>query len=212
VRISDLGHTVSVSGADQSGGWRRWRRYWPEYVLLFGVALVLLAIPVGIFTSSRLVLLGSLNAFRLAGGLIIGGVWCVAAYLIGRVTKSANGRIPETLALLFAVPVLLGGLVLTGIIGIATALLSDTGPRYVLDVPGTSSHYLVTTFTFGETSLTLYRGNGTIYKKLEIRPPIVDRSVAFENSYHVETDSKGRSSLVYPKEGGGDARVPLPYE
>ena len=201
---------TETSGPSADVDARPWRRFWPELVLLVGMVLFLLAIPVAVYSSKKLVLVGSFNGILIAGCLVISSVWCVALSLVGRVTKSVIGRAAGVLAILFQVPVFLGAVVLTGIIGLVAALLGDTGPRYFLDVPGTSSRYLVTSFTFGETSLTLYRGNGTVDEDLGLHPPFVDRSVSFASSHRVETDARGRSFLVYPKEGGGDARVLLP--
>lgn len=186
------------------------RRYWPFLALSCGSSLSAVAIVLGQYVNGRIVLLGPLDAAKVVGLLGSAAVWCFAAAAIGGIAKVARGWLLETLAGFVSGAVVLGAFGLSVIIGIVAAISLSVDPRYELDVPGSSSEYIVSTFTFGETSVTLYRGNGTVYKPVDVRMPFAARGISFQDAHRVETDPSGKSFLVYPLDTGGKARIFLP--
>ncbi|WP_456697409.1 hypothetical protein [Aeromicrobium sp. P5_D10] len=186
------------------------RRYWPFLALSCGSSLSAVAIVLGQYVNGRIVLIGPLDAAKIVALLGSAAVWCLAAAAIGGIAKVARGWVLEALAGLVAGAIVLGAFGLSVIIGIVTAIGLSVDPRYELDVPGSSSEYIVSTFTFGETRVSLYRGNGTVYKPIDVDMPTAADHISFQDAHRVETDARGNSFLVYPQETGGDARVLLP--
>lgn len=118
--------------------------------------------------------------------------------------------VARAVAVLVSGAIVVGAFGLSTIIGIAVEAGLSVDPRYELDVPGSWSEYIVSTFTFGETTVVLYRGNGTVYTRVADRLPMAARHGSFAQSHRVETEASGDSFLVYPQEAGGEARIFLP--
>lgn len=186
------------------------RRYWPFLVLSCGFALTAVAIVLGRYVDGRIVLVGPIDAAKVVALLGSVAVWCLAAAVIGGIAKVARGWVLEALAGLVSGAIVLGAFGLSVIIGIVATIGLSVDPRYELDVPGSSSEYIVSTFTSGETSVALYRGNGTVYTPVDVDLPIAADHISFQDAHRVETDASGNSFLVYPQDTGGDARIFLP--
>lgn len=203
-----MNSTATAEGELTSSG--RWRRYWPLALMICGFTLFAAAIGLGNYLAGRIVLFGPLDATYVVAGLAATAVCCIAAALIGCVAKIARGRFGEALAILVAGAIFLGAMGLSTLIALAVPAVLGVDPRYELSVPGSSSQYIVATSTFGETAVALYRGDGTVYTRVDDPLPLAARSGSFEQSHRVETDASGDSFLVYPQEAGGEARVFLP--
>lgn len=190
-----------------------WRRFWPELVLL--VALVLLAAAAAGFDyiDGDLVLIGSLNAYVLVGAFVIAAIWCVAVFLICRFWKliSSGGLIADMFGILVGGAIVIAALWVSAMVGIFTLVGSELGPYRVLDVPRSTTSFVVTTFTHGETSVRIYRGDGTRYEELALAAPALNEA-SDQSSIAIDVDASGQPFLFYSMEGGGIAHVLLPLD
>ena len=182
-------------------------------MLLCGLIFLALAVVLGTYLDDRIVLLGPVDAFALDVLLADAAVWCVAAFLIGSLVKVARARriwpfARDTLA----VAIMFGALGLSLIIGVVVSLGLGVDSQIKLDTPDGSPKYIVSSLTLGETTLTLYRGNGIVYHRQDLSLPIPDRHTWFATNHRVETGPSGQSFLIYTQGDGGEARVPLPLD
>lgn len=102
------------------------------------------------------------------------------------------------------------GAVVTGIVGSASVAAVST-PLYTLRVEHLDRTYVVRVGDVAFRDRTaLYRGSG-ITKKLvdDVALPLPDR-LRFVPEHHVKTMTEGAVVLVYPAQGGREARVVLP--
>lgn len=189
------------------------RRRWPVLVLLCSLIFFVFAVLLGTYLEDRIVLLGPVDSVVLDVLLGVAAVWCVAAVLIGCLMRVARGRWTRRFVQgILAPAIMFGALGVSIIVGIVVGLLLGVDTRYKLDMPDESPKYIVSTLTLGETSLTLYRGNGIVYKRLSLSLPLPDRHTWFATNHRVETDPSGQSFLIYPQVFGGEARVLLPVD
>lgn len=190
------------------------RRLWPVFALLGAFAFGGLTALLGDYVAGRIVLLGSIDAAKLVALLGAVTVWCLALAVIGYITKVAHGRFAAALGILVSGLVGLLAFALSLLVGLLLTIKLSVDPRYELDVPGSSSEYIVSTSTStydGEMSIRLYRGDGTVYEPFGSPIPYDHDRSSFEGSHRVETNSEGNSFLVYPQDSpGSDARIPLP--
>jgi hypothetical protein len=200
---------IAVGPAEQTTA-GAFRRCWPAWILACGVLLTILTIVLGCYVHGRIVLIGPLDAVRIVALLGAAAVWCPAIAVMGWIAKVTRGRFAQ------AVGVLMGGVIGLGTLGLSAVLtlLIMTGlsvdSYYKLDVPGSSSSYIVSNYTYDETSLTLYRGNGIVYEPVPASLPLPARQI-FERDHRVDTDTSGRSFLVYEQASTGqEVRIPLP--
>ncbi len=122
-----------------------WRRFWPELVLLLALGLLAIALGLGEYIDDDLVLIGSMNAYVIVGGLVIGAIWCVAMFVIFRLWKLVSGRVAEALSIVAGGVVVLAAMWFSAIVALFTLLGTDQGPYRVLDVPGSTTSFVVTT-------------------------------------------------------------------
>jgi hypothetical protein len=161
--------------------------------------------------ADRIIRVGPLDAAVGAVLLATVAFLCTAASLVGLTARAAKGRIAELVHGSVVVPVIVVcALALTAIVDVAMLLAVVKAPQVRLDAPRGSPRYIVVPFTFGETSLTLYRGDGLVYERVDTQLPYVKRSSQFADTYRVETDADGRLHLRYPQEDGKEADVLLP--
>lgn len=190
------------------------RRFWPEIVLLVGIGLVAGTTILASYLSDKIVLLGSVDLGEVMVFMAAFSVWCFAAFFIGRVGMSlgSGGKIAQFVAVVFTGVVLLAAIPISVAAGFITTVETRPTSAVRLEVPSSSSEYLVATFVFSENSLTLYRGNGRVFRRTAVRMPHPASSTGFAQNHRIETDSQGRLCVVYPQEDGGEARVLLPQD
>ena len=193
-----------------SRGRQLWR-FWPALLLLTGVLLFALAVRLGSYLDGRIVRLGSVDAVVIEILLVVLTALSVATAVIGTLGKLGSGGFIASLVRAFVIPVIgLAAFALTVVFSAAVTIGLKVDPQYELDLPPDSPSFVVSTFTFDQPRLTLYRGNGMVYDQVKVSMPLPDRQISFASDHRVETDGEGRSFLVYPQDGGGDARVLLP--
>ncbi len=189
------------------------RRRWPAVVLALAGIFLCLAIVLGVYLRDRIVVLGPWDAYKFDVLLAIAAVWCFAASLMGTLMSAAQGpRGWPVIRDLAGVVVFIGALPVTAVVAAVVSLTVGVDNQTRLDTPPGTAKYIVSAFTFGETTLTLYRGDGTVYRRLPVQLPGPDRRAVFATDHRVDTDSRGWSYLVYPQAIGGEARVPLARE
>lgn len=189
------------------------RRLWPVFALAGAFAFGWLTVLLGDYVDGRIVLLGSIDAAKLIALLGAITVWCLALAVIGYITKVAHGRFVAALGILVSGLIGLLAFALSLLVGHLLTTKLSVDPHYELDVPGSSSKYIVSTSTYDddEMSIRLYRGDGTVYEPFGTPLPYEHGRNSFEDTHHVETDSDGNSFLVYPQDSpSGNARIPLP--
>lgn len=187
------------------------RRRWPLPVFLTGLLSAGASYVLILVLLDRIVRLGPVDAAVIAALLATVSIWCVAASLMGATTGVARGRVAEFLHLGILVPAIgLIALAVTVVVNLAILLAVKEDRQVQLDVPDGSAKYIVVPFTFGETTLTIYRGNGIVYNRVGTQLPYLNRSSQFADTYRVETGGDGRLHLRYPQDGGKDADVLLP--
>lgn len=195
------------SGGDES---RRSVRLSPRVVFWTGVVCAIAAAALGSFVYQRIVYVGPVDAARIDGAL-----WLVATLLVGTSIvlglQEVRAGPRATFVIVLTQVIIAFGSILVAIVvnGIVLIVLLEE-PAHRLDTPGSSSQYILSTFTFGETTATLWKGNGVVYERVDRQMPSVAREVDFADPRHVETEADGSTYLVYPAAGGGEARVLLP--
>lgn len=186
-------------------------RRWPLPVFLAGLLSVGASYALVLFLQERIVRLGPLDAVVVAALLVTAFIWCVAASFMGATASAAKGRVAEFLHLAVLVPAtVLVGLAMTVFMNLGLLLAAGESPQVRLDVPEGSPGYIVVPFTFGETTLTLYRGNGVVFKRLGTSLPLPDSPSEFTDSYEVRRGAGGRLHLTYRQHDGKEANVVLP--
>lgn len=187
------------------------RRRWPSVMFGFGLASAIGAYGLIMVLSDRIVRLGRIDAAVVAAMLATVAIWCFAVFLIGLTAGVARGRVASFLHLAVLVPLIgLVALAMTGFVNFAVLIAVREDPQVQLEVPDGSPQYIVVPLTFGETSLTLYRGNGFVYDRVDVQLPYLDRSSLFADAYRIEKSPDRGLRLRYPRDGGGEANVPLP--
>lgn len=190
-----------------------WRRHWPALALVVGVVSFGSTVALANYLDDRIVYVGPVNAYLFDVFLALVTVWCLAAFLLGYLAMLRGPWIWSLVQGVLASTVVIGAFGLSVIVSFVVALLvGGAGEQIKLDTPAGSPKYIVSALTFGNTNLTLYGGNGTVYERLDVRLPAPDRSTSFASDHRVESESDGQLFLVYQEAPGSEVRVPLPLE
>lgn len=164
-----------------------------------------------LFLMERIVRVGPLDAVWIAALLATASIWCVAASFMGATASAATGRVAEFLHLAVLVPAtVLAALAATVFANFLLLLAVGESPQVRLDVPEGSPGYILVPFTFGETTLTLYRGNGVVFERVDTLLSAPDVRAKSTDSYRVVTGADGRLRLTYRLHDGTEANVLLP--
>lgn len=178
-------------GDDDDGEPRRWVLSWPWTVFCLGVACAAAAYGSGAYVDDRIVLLGPVDAARVVAALWAIAVLAVGVSIVLGLQGAFAGPVSElVIPLTQTIVVLATFAVAIAAYGITQVVLLQE-PAYRLRTPGSSSAYIVTTFTFGETTATLWKGDGRVFERAPTDMPAVDRDTDFADAHRIEEGAHG---------------------